>query len=1525
MANPTLIEEHANIERSTTQGGYGHRQLYELVQNGADELQKEPGGGIQVVLTRDALYCANLGTPITPEGAETILASHLSRKRGTEIGRFGLGFKSVLSISDWPQFFSRSGSFGWDAARSQEQIRERVPGTGPTPVLRIAHLLDPAEEQRSDPVLAELAKWATTVIRLPLRDGHSDRLARDIKDFPAKFVIFSPHVGEVILEDRRDPKSIVRREIYVRGEGDMRMLFTDEGGKTETSEWMVFEKIHTPTARARREAGEYHDRDRIPLAWAVPVKGQQGPGEFWAFFPTTYATTLRGVLNAPWKTNEDRQNLLKSNSFNEELMRVAAELIVESLPALATPEDPARYLALITARGREARNWADDMLTELVYGTAARMPSLPDQEGVLRRPAEIKLHPERLDKKWLDRWAGYPGRPIDWCHHSVEETTRRSRAEIILERAGRGPAKVKFWLEALVSDGSAGASAVALSIVADMVHQGHPLADEARLARVLRTEDGIMVEPLADTVFRRTPLDFDTGDLTFVDPELNEDPAAGWALSVLGIREADSLGRFAALVRRRFHGYGNDDWERFWALARSAGADQAVRHLTEQRIDNKTLRVRTGRGDFRPLSECLLPGRVIPAGSEEDVTVVVDAEFHRPDIGMLEALGMTDGPRVAVDPSSERWFSQYREQAIGAYYKTLPADVSRPQEHNIVMEGPAPAGPLGMLPRLSPQARSRFLMAIPSVGLESTWKVYAKTRRHDRGAVVQSPFVWMARRHGMVPTTRGLRPVKQCVGLGLKEYGRLLPVVEVEAALATTLSLPEKIEKISGELWRVFLEEAFQSEDAEWLGAFYALAETDLSAPSEIRCRTRDGWQVHGPAEVAVAADRGQYERLIAHDVPAILAPDAEAAARLTEGWGLKPYGEALVTELRTVPAGAPTPLEDVYLQLRHLSNRPLKGLSLLRCSELEELIRTPKGRISRPLQIGRDEETVYYLGDDDDLMLLREINKLLGLGLSEERCKQVLRHREEARKTKRIVDVRRQKDDADRLRTMLPSSVIKEKLPEGLVDHVEEEEGKADDRTIAELALSVHGSGLFREYRPELEEAGFTLPSQMAGGHQARTFVTDLGFSAEFAGFSRPSLDPTVTVEGPVDFPPLHDYQERMVERLAEVLRSRPPLRGMLSLPTGAGKTRVAVEAIIRTMRTLREERSSTPILWIAQTEELCEQAVQTWQFVWRATGPAQRLTISRLWSGNEADPVTSGFHLVIATDAKLEKIIETDAYEWLRNAQAVIVDEAHTSISSRYTQVLSAMGLTPHRTRCPLIGLTATAFRGSEEESDRLAARYGRNRLDYDRDGSSILGENPYLTLQNLGVLARVRHTELKGADLQLDAAERENLEKLRRLPASAEERLGRDTRRNQTLLRQVESLPSDWPVLLFATSVNHARTMAALLNRKGISASSVSGDMDIGVRRHTIDRFKHGNIRVLTNYGVLSQGFDAPATRAVIVARPTYSPNVYQQMIGRGLRGPRNGGKEECLIINVADNIAQYGEELAFRQFDYLWKQS
>jgi hypothetical protein len=102
---PNLVREHVGIEDEVLSGGYGHRQVHELVQNGADAiLEAGVAGRVHLLLTPHALYCANEGSPIDPEGVDAILNSHMSRKRGAQIGQFGIGFKSVLAISTRPEF-----------------------------------------------------------------------------------------------------------------------------------------------------------------------------------------------------------------------------------------------------------------------------------------------------------------------------------------------------------------------------------------------------------------------------------------------------------------------------------------------------------------------------------------------------------------------------------------------------------------------------------------------------------------------------------------------------------------------------------------------------------------------------------------------------------------------------------------------------------------------------------------------------------------------------------------------------------------------------------------------------------------------------------------------------------------------------------------------------------------------------------------------------------------------------------------------------------------------------------------------------------------------------------------------------------------------------------------------------------------------------------------------------------------------------------------------------------------------------
>src|SRR5690606_28307681 len=106
---------------------------------------------------------------------------------------------------------------------------------------------------------------------------------------------------------------------------------------------------------------------------------------------------------------------------------------------------------------------------------------------------------------------------------------------------------------------------------------------------------------------------------------------------------------------------------------------------------------------------------------------------------------------------------------------------------------------------------------------------------------------------------------------------------------------------------------------------------------------------------------------------------------------------------------------------------------------------------------------------------------------------------------------------------------------------------------------------------------------------------------------------------------------------------------------------------------------------------------------------------------------------------------------------------------------------------------------------------------------------------------VLARVRHQELKGADLVLTEAEKAHAQQMRRLPDTVEQRLGHDEARNSAIVDSILSLGEDETALLFATSVDNARALAALLTYHGVEARAVSSNTDPHARRRYVEDFK------------------------------------------------------------------------------------
>ena len=130
-------------------------------------------------------------------------------------------------------------------------------------------------------------------------------------------------------------------------------------------------------------------------------------------------------------------------------------------------------------------------------------------------------------------------------------------------------------------------------------------------------------------------------------------------------------------------------------------------------------------------------------------------------------------------------------------------------------------------------------------------------------------------------------------------------------------------------------------------------------------------------------------------------------------------------------------------------------------------------------------------------------------------------------------------------------------------------------------------------------------------------------------------------------------------------------------------------------------------PVLWVAQTEELCEQAVSAWAENWRAHGSRERLRVSRLWSGNEAAESDIAHQVVVATDAKLGVVIERGdgSYDWLSKAGAVVIDEAHSAVSPAYTTILDWLGMGREPEPCAHHRIVGNAVpRTSEVETESV-----------------------------------------------------------------------------------------------------------------------------------------------------------------------------------------------------------------------------
>lgn len=1383
--NPPLIMQDANQEYDLERGGYATRQVIELVQNATDATFDSQGGRIHLRLTNSYFYCADDGEVIDEKGAKALLFSHLSPKRGTNtIGRFGLGFKSVLAVTDSPNFLSRSGSFEWNRQRAESEIRKIAPDTDNCPTLRIAYALNPSAEANSDPVLLDLMSWATNIIRLPLKDDAVKRLQKQLADFPSQFPLFVPHVSTIEIVD--DLNGASRRITCNRDDG----YATLSDGESE-SRWLLASNVHPLSTQAKADTRTLDEADEVRITWAAPIDRLNEPGQFWAYFPTLTQSLLSGILNAPWKTNEDRQNLLPG-PYNDELIEAAAQLVAEVLHKLCTEDDPSRHLISLPRRSEDARdNEHAEFLSREIYRAASVLAVVPDQHGKLREIDDIRYSPSELFSDGnlapnaFDRWQAFDGRPTDWLHHSALNRNKIPKLRLIWgtlhehpNQRGHLPEEtITEWLEALVKRAKSSSSVTIEAIrasqaaiqTAALIPSG--IRGGKRLGEIVLTADGRWVEPNTNSVF----LGGSHADATdsIVHADLENDPETIEALVALGIRPASGAAVFEQMAKDMLQPssysrpYASRDWHDFWVLAKKIETDTAaaiIRNSSDQWRD--VLHVKTMTGEWRTLHEALLPGPVVPGDGSRDDTVAIDLVaddsregYHsKNDERLLRALGATDRPSDGFPMPADQYarFEQSSKDQFSRWASLATGSTPQAAWLMFVQGFGISVGPLGALEKLSEEGRAAFTTLL--LGINNAlkpWRIEHSTRDYGHRDF-NAPIIPLLQRYGRIETIGGIFPLAD--GLG------------------------------------------------------------DPPANSAVR------------------------ERLLGH-------PNAEA---ICEAFGIP---ETLTAQ-------------------------------------------EPDDDIDNEIDDEADDDESDFDDPAGDVETVRDA-------------------------------IRRESEgDAERLLRAVGRRALRQGLPPGLLELIKHEKGEPlDDREVAEAAISTFDKGALEEYKGALDH--LDPPRRWAGGPQAVAFAQSLGFSEAWAGSRSNRRDAFLEVDGPFSLPPLHDFQRRVVDNVRQLLTvsgDTPDRRGMISMPTGSGKTRVAVQAIVES---IRGDGISSGVLWVADRDELCEQAVQAWREVWASEGtPEKPLRISRLWQGQQDPLPVTEFHVVIASIQTLNARVRQGPYNFLADFDIVVFDEAHRSIAPTSTGVMQELGLTQWRRSGEpiLIGLTATPYRGRDtDETRRLVNRYSANRLD---EGAFDSNEPKEVVreLQELSVLAAADHETITGGRFELTDEELRELRTFSRLPERAEQRIGRDGDRTRRILDAYrQHIDPRWPTLVFATSVEHSKIVAAMLNREGVAARAVWGETKASVRRGIVEDFRTGRIQALVNYGVFREGFDAPKTRAIVVARPVYSPNLYFQMIGRGLRGVRNGGNDRCLILNVEDNIDNYEGQLAFSELDWLWDES
>lgn len=357
-----------------------------------------------------------------------------------------------------------------------------------------------------------------------------------------------------------------------------------------------------------------------------------------------------------------------------------------------------------------------------------------------------------------------------------------------------------------------------------------------------------------------------------------------------------------------------------------------------------------------------------------------------------------------------------------------------------------------------------------------------------------------------------------------------------------------------------------------------------------------------------------------------------------------------------------------------------------------------------------------------------------------------------------------------------------------------------------------------------------------------------------------------------------LRPYQREAVEAVYRHLREQDD-NPVVVIPTGGGKTPV-IATICRDAVTRWRGR----VLILAHVRELLEQAAEKLRQICPEV-------VVGVYSAGLGQRDTQAPVIVAGIQSVHRRAGDLGIFD------LVLVDEAHLippDGDGMYRQFLAdARQLNP---RLRVVGFTATPFRlrsGSictpaEEGGLLQAICYSVGVRELIRDG--------YLC----PLVAKAGANSVDASHLAVRGGEF--------VAADAEELMDRAGLIQAACADLIARTGDRGSCLIFAAGVDHAEHLAAGLREQGATAEAVFGDTPGSVRGDALARFHAGQLKYLVNVNVLTTGFDCPRVDCVALLRPTLSPGLYYQMVGRGFR--LHPGKRDCLVLDFAGNVVRHG---------------